>query len=422
MLIASLLSSLRVTGLAPVIVVLKSTAQAASTVDPDELKRHFIRNAATQDGGIMASLRMSSNRRAKRAVAAESQEPPPPSMRYYPNLGVVYGTIDASGLRALSRDDKRVKSILPASPVRIIRPVRVSAAKLEHELTWGIQSLNVQRLWDKGIRGKGILVGHLDTGVDGKHPALKGAIHAFAEFDSLGRRIDREPSQAVDSDQHGTHTAGTIAGREVGGHAIGVAPESQLASAMVIEGGNVIARILGGMDWSIEKQVRVLSMSLGFPGWVEDFLPLTQILRRRNILPVFAVGNEGPVTSRSPGNYPEALSVGAHDSNKLVADFSSSQRFNRKKDPIVPDLVAPGVGVVSCVPGKRYAEMDGTSMATPHIAGLAALLMQAAEGKSVNEIEQAIFKSCTLAKPMTKPRANRGMPDAVKALKLLKTS
>ncbi len=420
--IASLLGSLRVTGLAPVIVILKSKGRSASSIDPGDLKRHFIRNASTQDGAILASLRMSSTRHAKHAATSSPQETLPPAMRYYPHLGVVYGTIDASGLRALSKDDNRVQSILPASPVRIIRPVRVSAAKLEHEVTWGIQSLNVRRLWDKGIRGKDVLVGHLDTGVDGKHPALKGAIHAFAEFDALGRRVDRKPSQAIDSDQHGTHTAGTIAGRAVGGHAIGVAPESQLASAMVIEGGNVIARILGGMDWAVELQVRILSMSLGFPGWVEDFLPLTQILRRRNILPVFAVGNEGPVTSRSPGNYPEALSVGAHANDLSVADFSSSQRFTRKKDPIVPDLVAPGVGVVSCIPGKRYAEMDGTSMATPHIAGLAALLMQAAEGKSANEIEQAIFKSCSLVKPMTKTRANRGMPDAVKALKYLQTS
>ena len=96
------------------------------------------------------------------------------------------------------------------------------------------------------------------------------------------------------------------------------------------------------------------------------------MLRARGILPVFAVGNEGPGTSRSPGNYSEALSVGASDEDDLVADFSSSQQFRRPGDPRVPDIVAPGVGVISTVPGGGFAEKDGSSMATPHIAGLAA--------------------------------------------------
>jgi subtilisin family serine protease len=173
------------------------------------------------------------------------------------------------------------------------------------------------------------------------------------------------------------------------------------------------------MDWAVGNKVRVLSMSLGLRGFFEDFWPVTQILRDQNILPVFAVGNEGPGTSRSPGNYAEALSVGAYERRGGMADFSSSLHFARPNDPLVPDLVAPGVGVVSARPGGRYQKMNGTSMATPHVAGLAALLMEAKPDKSAAEIEMAIFQSCRLKPNMQPDRANRGVPDAVGALALL---
>ena len=145
-----------------------------------------------------------------------------------------------------------------------------------------------------------------------------------------------------------------------------------MSSAIVIEGGEVVARVLGGMDWALSQGAQVLSMSLGFRGWWEDFIPIIQILRSQNVLPIIAVGNENAGTSRSPGNYPDVLSVGAHDKNRTVAPFSSSQRFKRDNEPIVPDLVAPGVDVISARPGGGYQSMDGSSMATPHVAGLAA--------------------------------------------------
>src|SRR5205814_8489337 len=96
-------------------------------------------------------------------------------------------------------------------------------------------------------------------------------------------------------------------------------------------------------EWVISQGARILSMSLGFRDYHDDFLAVTQILRQRGILPVFAAGNEGPGTSRSPGNYAEALSLGAMGADEKVADFSSSRRFDRPSNPLVPDLVANGV-------------------------------------------------------------------------------
>lgn len=343
----------------------------------------------------------------------------PPSMIFFPNLGVMLGTVDKEGLASLKKEMQGKGTVVLAPSMSIIRPVEKVALKtFTDSTTWGIRKMKVPQLWKQGLTGKGVLVGHLDTGADGSHPALKTAIASFAEFDLLGRKKPGNISP-YDTDDHGTHTAATIAGRSFNKRALGVAPGCDLASAIVIEGGNVVARILGGMDWTLGAGVRVLSMSLGLRGWWTNFQAITRILRMRGVLPVFASGNEGAGFTRSPGNYPECLSVGASDKSNRVASFSSSQRFDRPADPLVPDLVGPGVDVVSAKPGGGFQSMSGTSMATPHITGLAALLLEARPQATVDQLEEAIFGSCKRPATMPEERANRGLPDGVKALDLL---
>jgi subtilisin family serine protease len=399
---------LAASGVAPVLCVLEDSAAKDASRTISKLEENFVASELSQQ----SALAMAASGEESEAVEL------PPAVRYYPNLRLAYGTVTREGLAALNRDD-RVSEVSGAPPLRPIRPTRVAAAQLTQRLTWGLRALRVEELWKQGLSGAGVLVGHLDTGVDGRHRAVKPAIKHFARFDLLGRKVKPAP-KPHDTADHGTHTAATIAGRQMGKKRhVGVAPGAKLASAVVIEGGDVVARVLGGMDWAVGRGVRVLSMSLGFPGMWGDFRPLTAVLRKRNILPVFAVGNEGPGTSRSPGNYGITLSVGANDAGRRVAWFSSSQRFKRKTDPLVPDLVAPGVNVVSARPGRGYQAMDGTSMATPHIAGLAALLIEAKRGTDVAELERAILASCKRSAHMAPGRANRGMPDAVRALKEL---
>jgi len=426
-------SELAARGVAQVIVVLKPETPAvkageAVAATPTEARRvpglarlasHFEAAETSQASQLATAARLGRPLRpAIRAGRARKRAPVKvPAARYYPHLGILMGTTTRDGLTAL-RSDKRVARVVAAPAFSLIRPSFKALARLTTTLSWGIRALKADRLWQEGLTGKGVLIGHLDTGVDGKHPALKGAIAHFAEFDDFGRPVQPAPSP-FDSDDHGTHTAATIAGRAVNGRHVGVAPGARLASAAVIEGGDVLARVLGGMDWAVGRKVRVLSMSLGLRGWWDDFVVLTRILRQRGVLPVFAVGNEGPGTSRSPGNYPEALSVGAHDEDWKVADFSSSQRFRRAADPLVPDLVAPGVGIVSAMPGGGWQIMDGTSMAAPHVAGLAALLMEAAPDHAIDVVESAIFRSCT-RRGMSVERCNRGVPDGLRALKFLR--
>lgn len=394
-------------GVAQVIAVLASpTATAGGTTD-DAPTRRVASHFTSSERSIASALRddMVTRSAASNAPPAES-----PAITF-PNLGVVLGTANQEGIAGLQASDD-VAAICGAPPISLIRPERTAAATLDSTTTWGLEFLGIAPLWDQGLTGKGIKIGHLDTGVDGRHPALKKAVGGFAFFElAMGQRRRPDPAP-FDSGDHGTHTAGTIVGRPINGRRFGVAPGASLYAGVVLEGGNAVARVLGGLDWAIASRVKIISMSFGFSGWWEDFIPIVEILRSRGILPVIAVGNEGPGTSRSPGNYVTALSVGAIDNANRVADFSSSQQFNRADDTIVPDLVAPGVDVVSAAPNNSYQSMSGSSMATPHIAGLAALLWEAKPSATAAEIEQAIFDSCRRLGRMTPQRANRGVPEA----------
>ena len=412
---------LEATGVAQVIVVMKRpVGSPSSRRNPAaRLARHFVTSERSTDAAIHRALMAGAAPRGTAAVrvARARRGVPPPRMRIYRNLGVMLGTVRPEGLHALRRDGD-VAAVTGAPHFTLIKP-RVAVDAAPHaRIGWGVEALEVPQLWKSGLTGKGVVVAHLDTGADGRHPALRGAFASFAEFDVLGAEVEPSPPPN-DTGEHGTHTAATVAGRAVRGFSMGVAPGATLASAIVIEGGNVVARVLAGLDWALAHQAKVLTMSLGLPGWWDDFVPIVRILRARGVLPVVAVGNEGPGTSRSPGNYSEVLSVGAVTNKLAVADFSSSQHFDRTADPVVPDLVAPGVDIISAVPGNRYKRMSGTSMATPHVAGLAALLFEAKPGATIDEVERAVLASCARPAGMTSERGGHGVPNALRALAAL---
>ena len=410
-------ASLNDIGYAKVLVALKpQMALAQPAAAEAELDAHFVVPDQTQVARLAAVADRAASRKFKRPEALTQRR-----VRVYPHLGLALGYVDRRGSASLAADN-RVDTVVPAPEMRLIRPVSVHApSRVTADPTWGLTRLKVPQLWAAGFTGEGVLVGHLDTGIDGRHPALRDAIDEFAEFDWAGERVPG--AKPWDSDQvtpaHGTHTAGTIAGRPTTKRNVGVAPGAKLASGLVIEGGQVIDRVLAGMEWVLSKGARILSMSLGLPGYTTAFQVLTNAVRNQNVLPVMAVGNEGPNTSRSPGNYDNVLGVGAMNRQNIVADFSGSQKFQRANDPLVPDLVAPGVDVISCAPNNGYAEMNGSSMATPHVAGVAALLLQAKPTATASELEQAILSSCRLPSSMLKERGNRGVPDAVAAFTTL---
>lgn len=259
--------------------------------------------------------------------------------------------------------------------------------------SWGAAAIGAPAAWGAfGARGQGVKVAVLDTGIDDQHPDLAGKVAGFAEFDAVGNQIPGAPIR--DTDRHGTHVAGTVAGGNASGNWIGVAPEAKILAGLVLNGaqGGTDAQVLAGIDWALESGADVINMSLG--GLTLDPVPpstyaqaiLTCLLD--GVPVVTAIGNDGSQTTGAPGNDFLAFSVGATDADDTTAGFSggrthvinTSTIFDTGVLPLVyttPQISAPGVAVRSSVPGGEYANLNGTSMATPHVAGAMALVLSA---------------------------------------------
>ena len=249
---------------------------------------------------------------------------------------------------------------------------------------WGLAKIGAPEAWGGYGRGENILIGVLDTGTDDAHPSLAGKVSAFEEFDALGNPLG---TPVHDSHFHGTHVAGTICGRTFRGVNIGVAPDAQVASALVLPGGGgTFAQIIAGMQWALSAGVHVINMSLGGIGYTPVWnLPVLNTTLS-GVLVVASIGNSGHGTSGGPGNDLFALGVGATHYEDAVAGFSAGQTlvgvWHDVLSPIFgpltymkPDISAPGVQVLSAIPGPDLAALNGTSMAAPHVAGAVALLL-----------------------------------------------
>jgi subtilisin family serine protease len=317
-------------------------------------------------------------------------------------------------LEALA-DQPNVVAVLPNQKIHLIRPHRVEYSTLiEQEqqdgLTWGLNYLDIAKLWET-TKGHDINVAVLDTGVYGAHPALNDRVKEFVVIDPLGRRITTD--LPFDCGQHGTHVCGTIAGGQTSnGISIGVAPEANLLVAGVLMGDATLRSLMEGISWAVEQGADVINMSLGFNYYEPLFAEVLDILLHQySVLPVVAIGNENHGNSSSPGNAYNAFSVGAVEKLESgdvdVTFFSSGASLvfpGKEGNELVtkPDVVAPGVQVCSCIPPVQlstgafeYNFMDGTSMATPHVAGVAALLMAAYPTASATDIIKVLKETAS---------------------------
>jgi subtilisin family serine protease len=333
-----------------------------------------------------------------------------------------------------------VVAIMPNQRVRLIRPravnySRLGSQQLKDGLTWGLKQLRVPDVRTTS-KGKGVRVAVMDTGVYGEQPALAGRVKDFVLIDSAGRRITT--SAPFDASNHGTHVCGTIAGGKIGNKvAIGVAPEAELLVAAVLVGDSTLQMLLEGIAWAVETGANILSMSLGFDYYEPLFATIFEDLLDYGIIPVVAIGNENHGNSSSPGNAWNALAVGAVEKmpgRKVdVAPFSSGASLvfpGVEPNALVhkPDVVAPGVQVMSSTPPVKrsdgtydYSYMDGSSMATPHVAGVAALLMSAKPKTPARDIIEVIKTTAKHSSQTNRPdnRWGYGIVQPLEALKAL---
>ncbi len=262
--------------------------------------------------------------------------------------------------------------------------------------------------WQAGIDGAGSTVAVLDTGVDAQHPDLVGRITATRDFTDSAYGTE-------DKVGHGTHVASTIAGTGAasGGKERGVAPGAKLIIGKVLgdSGGGYDSDIIAGMQWAVASHADVVSMSLGStaPATACDD-PIAQAVdelsRSSKSLFVIAAGNMGSRqnTVSSPGCATSALTVGAVDSTNATAYFSSRGPVGGSH-LVKPEIAAPGVNILAAAAGGRgpyaYRTMSGTSMATPHVAGAAALAKEANPSLTGAEIKSLLTSSAdpTVAAP-----------------------
>lgn len=259
----------------------------------------------------------------------------------------------------------RARSVAPPDQIFRLPPYRVKEiyVTMAETIDWGIQLLGIPALW-KSTKGAGVKVAVFDTGATPGHPDLRDAITKTKDF-------TRSRNGVADIQGHSTHCCGTIGARANNTGVIGVAPECELLVGKVLgdDGSGDMDTIVAGLEWAASEGAQVISMSLGAPSGSPRLQQACQTLARNGIFLVAAAGNEGPSldTVGYPALYDEVLAVGAIDQNKKVADFSSRGA--------AVDIVAPGVDIISCYPPKNLAKLSGTSMATPLVAGVVALLI-----------------------------------------------
>lgn len=271
-------------------------------------------------------------------------------------------------------------------------------------LDQSVPQIGAPEAWDAGYTGAGMRVAVIDTGVDRNHPDLTGKVAKRKNFTGEG---------PGDGYGHGTHVASTIAGSGAAsdGRYRGVAPDATLLDGKVCtsDGWCEDSAIIEGMEWAAAEEADIVNLSLGGTDTPEiDLLEksVNNLTDSTGTLFVIAAGNDGPWarTVGSPASADAALAVGAVDKSDELADFSS--RGPRVGDSAIkPDLTAPGVGIVAAraagtamgVPvDVDYTAADGTSMATPHVAGAAALLAQQHPAWTPARLKAALIAS---AKP-----------------------
>lgn len=308
------------------------------------------------------------------------------------NIGVAIAHLsdgDRNKLSALSailsiEEDIEVRAYSGGTPLhpKVMHP--------GHTAIWNMNLVRADWVWQAGQFGKGVKVAILDTGI-AMHPNLQ--TYGGVSF------IANEPDFR-DGHGHGTHCAGVVAGKGRN-DVYGVAPGSELYAVKVLDrtGSGSTAGVLSGMDWCISEGMNVMSMSLG-----SDSPPRISYARaikkcqERNIVVVCAAGNGyggpfpwvgSPANSYIAGDeLASPIAVAAVDRNKTIASFSSRGKNSNDWNPVT--VAAPGVSVLSTFLNAGYTTMSGTSMACPHVSGLAALVVAENPGASTQIVKALI--------------------------------
>jgi subtilisin family serine protease len=306
-------------------------------------------------------------------------------VQYFERFGIAVVRRDGARLSPLvehARQQRIVISVRPEIQYRALAEVRRSEAPVtslaqfdETSVTWGLE---VTKVALSTLSGAGIKVAVLDTGFDRNHQDFRGR--------SITRKLFATKSSEDDMQGHGTHCIGTACGpqRPTSGPRYGIAYEAAIYAGKVLgdDGMGTDRSVIAGMDWALDQGCQIISMSLGSAAQVgdqpnADFEQIGRACLDGGAVVIAAAGNESSRPGNiapvgSPANATTIMAVAALDKALGPAPFSCGG-VNPEQDV---DIAAPGVDVLSSLPGNRYGRLSGTSMATPHVSGVAALIAQ----------------------------------------------
>ncbi|KAF0716730.1 Aste57867_2694 [Aphanomyces stellatus] len=318
-----------------------------------------------------------------------------------------------------------VKAIRPQYFGKLVKATPDAIVAANATVEWGVERIGTKTLWDQGFRGKGIVVGGIDTGVRGTHEALKGnwrAENGYFQPKGNGKL-------PTDQNGHGTHTMGT----SVGQFGVGVAPDAKWISCEgCLPDDTCPEKVLvacaqymlcphdfEGKNPKCELAPHVINNSWGDDDEIPDvpyYKGPVAAWRKAGIIPVFANANSGPKCGSvlSPGDYPNVIGVGATTITEELASFSSRGPTN-KTQILKPDVSAPGRTVRSAYNkgDDAYASLSGTSMATPHVVGAVALLISAKPGITYDEIYKALTTTAVRDTLKSSNQTCGGIPDTI---------
>jgi subtilisin family serine protease len=271
----------------------------------------------------------------------------------------------------------------------------------QEQIPWGISRVGAPQAWER-TKGAGVKVAVIDTGIGPNDDVQVEGGYNASLFSNDWR----------DDNGHGTHVAGTIAARLNGKGVVGVAPEARLYAVKVLngKGGGMATSIVKGISWAVKNNMNVVNMSLGSPRGLFIMHWAIMLGKLHKVTFVVAAGNSGREkpgedSVEYPGAYPEVIAVAASDSSDHIADFSS-----RGKEV---SFIAPGVNVLSTLPGNKFEAYNGTSMATPHVTGLAALAVSlGADGPE--QVKGSLTRAARPLLGLSKDEQGAGMIDASK--------
>lgn len=306
--------------------------------------------------------------------------------------------------------DARGVDFAVPSVAELVAPVRELARRnaaaptppAGQETPWGIAKVQAPAAW-KTSRGAGVKLVVIDTGIDMKHPDLapniKGGWNAITKGPDFN-----------DDNGHGSHCSGTIGAIDDDKGVVGVAPKVSLYGVKVLDadGSGTFDDVIAGMQWAVDNKMEVASMSLGASQGNQALADMVAAMKKAGVILVAAAGNSGGSVGY-PAAYPGAIAIAASDSSDKLAYFSS-------RGPEVANI-APGVDVKSTYMNGGYDTLSGTSMATPHMAGLTALYVATHKAATPDQARAALAAASRKLAGVPAIGQGAGLPSAVKLVK-----